>query len=158
MFKFIGKIHKAIFTKDEELFVSVLADLLFTYKKSFSFLKGAQGEIGATGEQGPPGPSGSGNRLPERLVTSRTAVTDDVNKLIILNAAATTKNYSISPVTMIGLIMEIYCEDNTQGANVIALSGTLKLRNLGDQTTLPMMSREPLRLISDGTNLIQLGS
>jgi hypothetical protein len=151
--KYIGRLRTSLNALCEEEFVNALVDLLKTYKV-FSFLRGEQGPIGPAG---PTGPTGSSNRIPTIVTANRSALLSDGDKLLIFDATAGSIVYTINPATVNNTVLELYRSDGSANTVTIATSsGIIQLRNWEDQASYPLVKREPARLVSDGTNIIQL--
>lgn len=112
--------------------------------------------ISEVGQPGPAGAAGGALRTTETVDESREIEADDVSKLLIIDTTDDDVELTIDPVTMEGRTFEIYCLNNTNTAEVTALSGVIRLKNLSNQVTVAMSERDSLRLFADGTNIIQL--
>lgn len=84
------------------------------------------------------------------------AILNDDKKWLAIDASVADVNYNINPALFTGLTFYIRVKDATFVPTVSADSGTIQLINGDDQTSVQLVNRQPIKLYSDGTNLIEV--
>lgn len=91
---------------------------------------------------------------PKKVVDEdQDAVSGDEFKWIDIDASLADVTYNIDPGLFTGLTLHIRVKDATFAPTVSADSGTIKLINGDDQTSVQLINRQAIKLYSDGTNL-----